>query len=97
MALALRIDSITPLDQGGVILGYTLGPTPLPAAASGLGLETSTAKLNAKLAEFTPLDAMVMLAFALWKANNPALNNPAQIIGKVLTINAGTTSPVTIA
>jgi hypothetical protein len=97
MALAFRIDSITPAG-GKVVVGYTYGVAPLPGPASGLGMETSVADLNAQLAEIDPKQVLLMLAFSMWKAANPALNNPSLVLGKTITITPGnSTTPVTVA
>ncbi len=98
MSIALRIDSITPVGSGTVILGYTFGSTPLPAQSSGRGVETSVAKLQALLDEINPEHLLIVMGYALWKAANPALNNPGLIVGKILTVNPGNAaSPMVVS
>lgn len=97
MSLALRVDDIEATPSGRhVVLSF--GQAPLPAQSMGRGIEKSVAEWLDEADYFDELSQedrylfLLRLLLLLWKRNNPAMNNPAILIGKTLTLEITTTT-----
>ena len=97
MAKALRIDTLELLGDDRVRLTYTRGTAPLPMAQGGEGIiwsskDDAVAALDAADAALDS-EGLLLLLLAVWRRANPALNNPAIVIGKTMTFDV---TPTTI-
>lgn len=102
MIRSCRIDSVSVQSDGHIQVQHTTGETPLPAAASGNGVNYASradiiAQAEALVANM-PDETMVLLALASYLKADPNLLNPAAAQGKKATLDlTGATAAVAIA
>jgi hypothetical protein len=91
VSFACRIDTLRRLPTGEVELEYTAGSSPLPAERSGEGLRWNSLQQAAedvqRVQDLFTRDHLPYLLLAIWRQANPSGNNPAAIVGRMITVN----------